>query len=318
MNAQHYLQLQAAKGFGPVLQRRVLSYLSNKNMTLDEFMSASVSDWQQIGLSSTQASALKNAKDQARMWSDKVAEQEIEVIGWLDNSYPGNLRRVLGDKAPPILYMWGNSTLLHKPSVGFCGARDASEQGIAFAKDTTEQIVMKKWVIVSGHARGIDCTTHKTALENNGSTIIVVPVGLFNFKLRAELKSLASFKSVLILSEFQPNARWSVTNAMTRNRTICGLSNALVIVESGVTGGTFEAGKFALSIKIPLFVADYTHPSQSAQGNLYFIQRGAVPIRRSKKTHRANLSKLFDSVENHQQMLAIAPLPKLVQHSLFS
>ncbi len=318
MNAQHYLQLQAAKGFGPVLQRRILTQLSDKNLTLAEFMAASQSDWRQTGLSATQVDALKNAKDKAKRWSERIAEQEIQVTGWLDDNYPASLRRILGDKAPPVLYMWGNLALLEKPSVGFCGARDASEQGISFAEDTVKQIAAREWVIVSGHARGIDHATHKTALQHKGNTIIVPPVGLLNFKLRADLKRIASSESVLILSEFQPDARWSVANAMTRNRTICGLSNALVIVESGVTGGTFEAGKFALSIQIPLFVADYAYPSRSAQGNSYFIQRGAIPIRRSRDTQRANLSKLFNSVENQRGSLNSIPSRKLVQGALFT
>lgn len=318
MNQYHYLQLQAARGFGPVLQRRVLSHVSDVGLTLNDFMTLPKNDWKRAGLSSDQVNALANAENEAKKWSETISEQDVKVIGWLDDTYPVGLRRILGDKAPPVLYMWGNLSLLQYPTVGFCGARDASEQGIDFAKDTSGQIAAKGWTVVSGHARGVDYTTHRTALKNNGSTIIVAPMGLFNFRLRADLKKLMEPEQILILSEFQPNARWSVANAMTRNRTISGLSNALIVVESGITGGTFAAGKFALTVKVPLFVADYVHPAPSAAGNRYFIQRGAKPIRRSKETGHANLAGLFKSVEEHQNKLSSPPPLKPIQGSFFS
>jgi len=67
--------------------------------------------------------------------------------------------------------------------------------------------------------------------------------------------------------------RWSTANAMTRNHTICGLSDALVVVQAGISGGTFESGKFALRVRAPLFVADYAQPDVNAPGNPYFIHR---------------------------------------------
>jgi DNA protecting protein DprA len=313
MNEYHYLQLQAARGFGPALQRQVLKYISNSDLTLTDFMTASESEWLRAGLSSNEIEALKSAEYQAKQWAETLLENDITVVGLLDESYPTNLRRVLEDKVPPILHMWGNVGLLKKPSVGFCGARDVSEQGIMFARDTAEQVASREWVIVSGHARGVDHTTHQVALEKQGYTIIVVPLGLLNFQLRADLRKNMTPEQVLIISEFQPNARWSVANAMTRNRTICGLSNAMIVVESGMTGGTFEAGKFALSVKVPLFVADYAHPAPSAAGNPFFLQKGACPIRRSKETERANLSELIESVEAHQAKLMSEPPARLVQ-----
>jgi DNA processing protein len=317
MSAYHYLQLQAARGIGPALQRRLLTHMSERGLTLAEFMSFSKRDWQQAGLSSDQADALQSAEDEAQRWADAISEKNIVVIGLLEDSYPADLRRVLGNKTPPILCAWGNLDLLHGPAVGFCGARDASEQGIAFTVDTAGQIAKKGWTIISGHARGVDQAAHRTALVNNGNTIIVAPVGLLNFQLKADLRELMEPDKVLIVSEFQPNARWSVANAMTRNRTICGLSDALIIVESGASGGTFEAGQFALTVQVPLFVAEYAHPAPSAAGNPYFIQRGAKPIRRSKETGRANLEEFLRSVETHLEEVASPPVAELIQGLLF-
>ncbi len=317
-NQLYYLQLQAAKGVGAALQRRILRYIQAQQMSLEQFMQSAESIWSDAGLTASKIAALKSAETTAKKWSETAAEKKLRFLSILDDEYPSDLKRVLGKATPPILSLWGNFDLLQQPAVGFCGSRDASEQGITFAEDTAEQIAAQGWVVVSGHARGVDLAAHLTALQHNGATIIVAPEGLFNFKLRAALKRQMRREQVLIISEFQPNARWSVANAMTRNKTICGLSNAMIVVESGEKGGTFEAGKFALSAHVPLFVADYAHPAPSAAGNPFFIERGAVALRRSRETGRTNLTHLISKVQEHQQKLQEQPEHTPMQSSLLS
>ena len=98
---------------------------------------------------------------------------------------------------------------------------------------------------------------------------------------------------------------------MQRNRTVCGLSDALVVVEAGVSGGTFEAGKLALRLKMPLFVVDYAEPASSAAGNTYFLARGARALRRSITTGQANLEPLHRAVTTSSE-----PPPPTVQERL--
>ena len=105
---------------------------------------------------------------------------------------------------------------------------------------------------------------------------------------------------------------------MTRNHTLIGLSNALIVVESGLKGGTFEAGRFALKAKVPLFVAEYAQPSELAVGNTYFIQRGATPIRRNPRTRRAGLQRLFDNILAHYDDLKEPTASLPVQGGLFA
>jgi DNA protecting protein DprA len=219
----------------------------------------------------------------------------IKVLSRDSSDYPKRLGEVLGNKAPPTLYYWGNLDLLNGPSVGFCGSREASDKGIAVAADVAKQVVALGWVVVSGHARGVDTTAHRTALENGGSTIIVAPEGLLTFKLRAELKRIAKPEHILIISEFAPEARWTVYHAMTRNRTIIGLSDAMVLVESRTEGGTFEAGNTTLRLKTPLFVVEYRINTHSS-GNTYFLQQGAIALHKSKETGKANIDQLRATV----------------------
>lgn len=86
----------------------------------------------------------------------------------------------------------------------------------------------------------------------------------------------------------------------------------MVVIESGTSGGTFEAGKAALRLKVPLFVADYAEPAASAAGNVYFLNHGARPLRRSAESDRANLEPLRRTVEN-----GVEAKPAVIQERLF-
>lgn len=310
MESRYYLQIQGARGIGAATQRAVLKYLRMHDMDLETFFSLSANDWQLAGLMAHQAQALKDAAPLAEQWLDTLTAKGVEIIGALDPRYPQRLRHVVGDQAPLVLYAWGNLELLSQPAVGFCGSRNTTIRGIEVAQDTATQIAEEGWSIVSGHARGIDTTTHQAALQHGGTTVIVAPEGILHFRLRREIRSLATPQNTLIVSEFQPNAQWSVINAMTRNRTICGVSDALVVIQAGKTGGTFEAGKFALQAQVPLFVAEYAQTGENGPGNPFFLERGARPLRRNSKTGRAMLDGLFTEVQGHYAYLQEPHLQK--------
>src|SRR5579863_606308 len=71
----------------------------------------------------------------------------------------------------------------------------------------------------------------------------------------------------LVVSAFGPNLPWSVSHAMERNRTICGLSRAMVLIEARSTSGSIRAGRDCLKIGLPLFAAVYEGYPESATGN---------------------------------------------------
>jgi DNA protecting protein DprA len=242
--------------------------------------------------------------------SIELRQRNIGLIRKGDKIYPKRLIQVLGDKAPDRLYVWGNLELLDKPSVGFCGSRDVSESGLALTEAISAEIVAEQWVVVSGHARGVDVTAHQTALQRGGTTIIVAAEGILSFKLKAAIKALVKTGNILIISEFSPRAGWNVGNAMTRNRTIIGLSDAMVLIESRLEGGTFEAGKAALKLNVPLFVAPSPSKEHLAPGNEHFIEQGAEAIQSVKS--RLKLSSLMQRVKKSRK--STGGSSKKIQH----
>jgi DNA protecting protein DprA len=320
MESRYTLHLQAAPGVGTATQRTILDFAHRHGMTLHDFFALSDLEWRRAGLNQQQAASLAapSIAVVAERWTNELARNSIQVIHLYQEQYPEQLKRVLGKAAPPILTLWGNHQLLSKPAVGWCGSRDASPQGIDFTRDTVEQAVERGITVVSGAARGIDTAAHYTALANGGTTIVVAPEGILNFRFPAEIKAIAAASNTLVISEFQPNARWSTANAMTRNHTLIGLSNALIVVESGTKGGTYEAGSFALKMKLPLFVAQYAQPSDKASGNAYFIAQGAIPIWQNREDQQANLKPLFNDILTHYDRLKRPPTPTIIQGDLFA
>jgi DNA protecting protein DprA len=307
MTKADYNQLHKIRGIGPKRYDIIVSLLQKNNQTLDElFKMSAPAIKEQFTIPISVAKAITKAKTELppslaiKTEEDLLAEKNVVILNLNSDNYPQHLKSVLGNKAPQTLYSWGNLDLLNKPAIGFCGSRKATSKGLDVTADTAKQIAELGWVVVSGHAKGVDATAHRVALQNGGGTIIVAPQGILDFRLRRELKQIAKPEQILIISEFPPNAKWHVGYAMKRNKTIIGLSHAMILVEAGLTGGTFNAGKQALELKIPLFVTAYKTPGESAAGNTYFLQKHANALWKSSETGKANISNLRDIVNKRR------------------
>lgn len=218
----------------------------------------------------------------------------IDFVSLLDNNYPDDLKRYLSTNTPSVLSYIGNLNLLNKKKVGFSGSRKVSDKGTAITKDCVEQLSEKDICIVSGYAAGVDHIAHYTAIEQGASTIIVLPEGIESFRIKKEFKNIWDWDRVLVLSEFMPDDKWTASRAMLRNNTIIGLSDIVVVVEAGETGGSLDAGLKTIEKGKYLFVPQYGIVPDSALGNNMLINKGAFPIKMKQETGRANLSKIFE------------------------
>lgn len=224
----------------------------------------------------------------------KIKNYDVLFNTVLDNDYPIELKNLLKLSTPPVLSMVGNINLLTNKKVGFSGSRKVSEKGLAVTKDCVEQLSEEGNVsIVSGYAQGVDKEAHYTALKTGGCTIIVLPNGIGSFYVRQDLKDVWDWDRVLVISEYLPKDKWTVSRAMNRNNTIIGLSDSMVVVEAGVTGGSMDAGLRTLSEGKPLFVPVYSDYPESALGNRLLLEKGAKGIKRNRQNNRANVLALL-------------------------
>ena len=248
-------------------------------------------------LTTDQMEALPKCRERTRQHLEKLQKKNVQVLSILDDNYPKDLRNVLGDESPVLLLCTGNLGLLGLASVGFCGSRGASEKGIRTAQDSAGLLSREHINIVSGYAAGVDMSAHRAALRTGGTTTIVLAEGILRFRIKIAIKDEWDYDRVLVLSEYGPNLPWSVSHAMQRNRTICGLSRALVLIEARSSGGSIEAGRECLRLGLPLFAAVYEGSPDFATGNDELLRQGAKRLMKSRRTDLPNIRPILEAVQ---------------------
>jgi DNA processing protein len=262
------------KRIGRALERSAFKRVSLRDWVRSEGTEADLGGvlWSESGVES-----LEEAKASEQL--DALEEQGVEIrVRWRPG-YPKRLERALGNDAPPVLFVWGNDALLESPGIGFCGARDASDLGVRAATACAAALAKAGVNVVSGYAKGVDTAAHRAALESGGTTTIVLAEGILGFRTKRELAAIIDEGKVVVVSQFPPGLPWAAHNAMERNATICGLANALVVIEAGDSGGTLAAGRKALEIDMPLYVIDYGELHAAAPGNRTLLKEGGHPVR---------------------------------------
>jgi DNA processing protein len=290
--------LLLTKGLGPKGVSRILDAVAAQDRQIDLSLMSIAEMIQRTGAKPETAEQIPASIKKADELLKDFEDQGIKILVRGRAGYPERLLKTLKEDAPLVLFAKGNMKILLQKAVGFCGSRKASEKGIAVAGECAGALANQHINVISGYAHGVDLAAHRAALQAGGVTTFVLAEGILHFKIKSDVKDLLTEDNHVVVSEYMPRLPWLARNAMQRNKTICGLSNAVVVIESGLKGGTFEAGKAALSLRRPLFVAEYAQPAESAEGNAYFLQQGARFLR--KKNGAAYLDELFQAVENDE------------------
>ncbi len=183
-----------------------------------------------------------------------IKENEISVIFYLDKNYPERLKYC--EDAPILLYTKGNANLNSRKIISIVGTRKATTEGKDFCKKLVEDLKSRNHnpIIVSGLAYGIDAVAHRAALDNNLDTIAVFGHGL-DIVYPASHKKLATEieGQGMLLTDFPSESVRDKNNFLKRNRIIAGLSDATIVVESGVKGGSLVTADIANSYNRDVF-----------------------------------------------------------------
>ncbi|HHT9127013.1 MAG TPA: DNA-processing protein DprA [Candidatus Brocadiia bacterium] len=211
----------------------------------------------------------------------------IKIITSNDHSYPERIKIL---KNPPaLLYMLGEykntqKKVKHPPSFGravaIVGSTMPSQKGYKIAKECAKRLVRKGYTIVSGYAKGIDTAAHLGALEAGGTTIMAIPTGISHFRVRLPFNSTIVKERAVVISESFPTQNWTVGAAMSRNKLIVALSDAVIIAETRAKGGSMTTFNIAKQLGIKTFTIKYSNPPPSALGNSILLEQGAIPISR--------------------------------------
>ncbi len=183
------------------------------------------------------------------------------------------------EKFAPKLIFYGGSmdTPIPCPRVSVIGSRNASEKGLAEAREISEILIKNNVVIVSGLAKGIDTVGHKTAIELGGRTIAVIGTPL-NQAYPKENEDLQKeiMKNHLVISQYPIGHITTPKDFVLRNRTMALISNATVIVEAGESSGTLHQGWETLRLGRPLFICKNVVENRQLEWPKKMVEYGAM------------------------------------------
>lgn len=231
---------------------------------------------------------------------------EIETLDSGSHLYPRAIADHFGPLAAPRLYVSGNTELMLRRSVGFCGSRHASAKGLAVAETAAKELAEEGATVVSGYAPGVDMAAHTSALRAGGETIVVLPEGISHFRVKKAIQPFWDWDRTLVVSQFEPKAVWRADRAMERNALIVLISQATIVIEAGETGGTMNAGLTALRAGRALFVANYEEASPENAGNQLLLSRGGMALNRSRTTEKPDLRRVWDILTDRNTGIAEA------------
>jgi predicted Rossmann fold nucleotide-binding protein DprA/Smf involved in DNA uptake len=224
---------------------RFASWLRSRGLQPQDLMrddpKALLSDWIDRKVTLSRIEALLERGGALALRLERWERAGLRVLTRAESEYPSSFKERLKEQSPAVLFVTGNTALLHNGGIAVVGSRNASEEDCQFASSFASLAAVQGYSIVSGGARGIDQSAMLGALEQEGTVVGVLSGGLMADSSSAKYRKYIMSGDLTLISPFNPEAGFNVGNAMGRNRYIYCLANAAVVMDSDLNkGGTWN------------------------------------------------------------------------------
>lgn len=249
----YQIGLTMINGVGDILSRQLLQALgsaeavfSEKSKTLEKIP----------GIGKTISSEIKNADVLKRAENELafIEKNNIETYFYTDEKYPKRLKQCAD--SPLLFYFKGNANPDALKCISIVGTRNITEYGNSliteFIKDLSKEI--PDLLVVSGLAYGVDIKAHRESLRNSLPTIAVLAHGLDRIYPPTHRQTAVDMLSAGgLLTDFPSGTNPDRPNFVKRNRIVAGLSDATIVVESAIKGGSLITADIAFSYSRDVF-----------------------------------------------------------------
>ncbi len=274
-NLLYQIALTLVPNIGSVQARLLLQQLSPK-----EIFSAKPSTLQKIeGLGEVRVRSIKKFNDFARAEKeiDFIEKYKITPFFITDEHYP---RRLLNCYDPPtMLYYRGNADLNASKIIAIVGSRSHTDYGAAITEKLIGALAGTDILIVSGLAYGIDALSHKSALKNKLPTVGVLAHGLD--KIYPPENTFMAKEMVQqggLLTEFVSKTRPDRHNFPSRNRIVAGISDATIVVETDIKGGSMITAELANGYNKDVFAVPGKTTDKKSSGSNHLIKNNKAVL----------------------------------------
>lgn len=270
------LVLNGLPHVGPVLLRRLLDAFSGSASAVLSADRAALLRVEGIGPKA--ASVLQDWPEYFDLDREKrlLEERGVRFLCRGDPHYPPPLLEMYD---PPIGLYWNGGYTVERPCLAIVGTRTPTLYGLRTARQLAAGLTRLGFCIVSGLARGIDTAAHEGALEAGGPTLAVLGCGLDiiyppeNLELYREISRAGA-----VVSEFPFGRRADRQSFPMRNRVVAGLCQAVIVVESGASGGSMITARFAGEQGRTLMAVPGRIDQSSSAGCHQLIRDGALLV----------------------------------------
>lgn len=225
------------------------------------------------GIGEVRASALKKFND------FQTAEKEIAFIEKYaikplflnDKNYPQRLLNCYD--SPPMLYYKGNADLNAAKIIAIVGTRSNDDYGKTICEKLIEDIAQEGITVISGLAFGIDSIAHKTCIKQKVKTIGVLAHGLDRI-YPSQNTSLAKqmTQDGGLLTEFKSKTNPDRQNFPARNRIVAGISDCVIVIETGIKGGSLITAELGNGYNKDVFAFPGRITDTKSEGCNYLIK----------------------------------------------
>ena len=205
----------------------------------------------------------------------RVASQGATLVTYSCLEYPERLKEIYDP--PPVLWVRGAAALLSRPGIAIVGTRHPSPYGTGIAEMLARDLAVRRLLIISGMARGIDSSAHKGALAARMPTVAVWGTGIDviypkeNKKLAEEILATGG----AIVSELPMGTFPAPQNFPRRNRILSGLAVAVLVVEAAENSGTRVTARCAADQNRDLYAVPGNVTSKGSWTPNTLIKQGA-------------------------------------------
>lgn len=282
-----WLRLSLTAGVGNTTARTLLtSFGLPENIYCQSLSTLSdIVSTRQAGALQQPPDALPALVELTWAWLQHDTERR-RVLTLGDPAYPQSLLNM--EDPPLLLYGMGAPQAWQANGLAECvnhslavvGSRNPTPQGLANARQFSHVLAQAGLTVVSGLALGVDGAAHEGALSGAAAgqlaTIAVVGTGLDRVYPKQHLNLAHRIaEHGVLLSEYPLGTPPLANNFPKRNRIICGLARATLVVEAALKSGSLITARLASEQGKDVFAIPGSIHSPQARGCHALIKQGA-------------------------------------------